>query len=143
GVSMGTNGVSVYEHGSGYMPALAVYSGPVGTDFRVVSVNYSNRQPFLYFQGNLASAGLPSTRAVVTAPTDIGTGAYGSFLGDVAEILVFNRALTDLEVRSTHEFLANRSGLPIRHALHTSFSLDKDGETLRLTRPDGIIADEI
>jgi len=143
GVSIGTNGVSVYEHGSSYMPALAVYSGPVGTDFHVISVNYSNRQPFLYFQGNLARAGLTSSRTIVTAPTQIGSGAYGAFLGDVAEILIFNRALTDGEVRSTQEFLARQYGLPVRHVPHTNFSLDRDGETVQLTRPDGTVADQV
>ena len=47
GVSMGTNGVTVYEHGSGYMPALAVGSAWL-PGFTVVSVNYSNRQPSLF-----------------------------------------------------------------------------------------------
>src|SRR5207247_10233484 len=31
GLSVGTNGISVYEHGANYMPALAVYEGPIGT----------------------------------------------------------------------------------------------------------------
>src|SRR5206468_3361469 len=56
GLSVGTNGVSVYEHGANYMPALAVYEGPVGTGFTIISVNYSNKQPFLYWQSNPAGA---------------------------------------------------------------------------------------
>src|SRR5262245_13829826 len=60
GVSAGTNGVSVYEHGASYMPALAVYSGMLGAGASVISVNYSNKQPFLYLQGNLARAGVAS-----------------------------------------------------------------------------------
>src|SRR5205807_9751743 len=44
GLSVGTNGVSVYEHGSSYMPALAVYAGPIGNGATVISVNYSNKQ---------------------------------------------------------------------------------------------------
>src|SRR5206468_81890 len=70
GVSAGTNGVSVYEHGANYMPALAVYSGPLGAGAAVISVNYSNKQPVLYVQGNLARAGVASSRARVTAPTN-------------------------------------------------------------------------
>src|SRR6185436_11166996 len=61
GLSAGTNGVSVYEHGANYMPALAVYEGAVGTV--LISINYSNKQPFLYLQGNLARAGVSSPRA--------------------------------------------------------------------------------
>ena len=43
-------------------PVAAATSG-----FTIISVNYSNKQPFLYWQGNLACAGVPSPRAVVTA----------------------------------------------------------------------------
>src|SRR5437773_7253192 len=65
GVSVGTNGISVYEHGANYMPAFAVYNRPVGPGFAIISVNYSNKQPFLYVQGNLARVGLPSPRVTV------------------------------------------------------------------------------
>ena len=143
GVSMGTNGVSVYEHGSSYMPALAVYGGTMDTTFRVVSVNYSNKQPFLYVQGNLASAGRRSSRLVVTAPTEIGSGAYGAFPGDVAEILLFNRALTEAEVLGAHQFLADKYLLPLQYILHASFALNQNGEHIRLTSRDGTVVDEI
>ncbi len=143
GVSMGTNGVGVYEHGSGYMPALAVFGGPIGTGFQVLSVNYSNRQPFLYVQGHLASAGLVSARTRVNAPTDVGAGAYGAFAGEVAEVLIHARTLTDLEVHQVHQFLAHKYGLAVRRTPHANFSLDRDGEPLRLTGPDGTPSDEL
>ena len=83
GLSVGTNGISVYEHGSGYMPALAVYDGPFA-GFGIISVNYSNKHPSLFLQGNQVSAGVVSPRTAVTAPTEIGAGAYGQFAGEVA-----------------------------------------------------------
>ena len=142
GLSAGTNGVSVYEHGADYMPALAVYDGPVGTRAIIISVNYSNKQPFLYLQGNLARAGVPSPRATVTAPTQIGSGAYGAFDGDAAEILVYDRALSESERRSVEENLAAKYALHLPSPLHTNFKLGADGEAVLLTRPDGLRADE-
>src|SRR5436190_6368690 len=142
GLSVGTNGVSVYEHGANYMPALAVYEGPVGVGFTIISVNYSNKQPFLYWQGNLASAGVASPRAIVTAPVEIGSGAYGAFSGDVAETLVYDRVLSETERRSLEEGLARKYALHLPAPLHTNFKLDADGEPLLLTRPDSVRADE-
>src|SRR2546421_2966475 len=142
GLSIGTNGISVYEHGANYMPALAVFEGPVGAGFTIISVNYSNKQPFLYWQGNLASAGVASPRAIVTAPVEIGSGAYGAFFGDVAEILFYNRALSETERRSLEEGLARKYTLRLPTPLHTNFKLDADGEPLLLTRTDGVRADE-
>src|SRR5206468_12700561 len=50
---------------------------------------------------------------------------------------------SDAEVRGTQEFLARQYGLPVRHFPHTNFSLDRDGETVQLTRPDGTVADQV
>ena len=140
GLSLGTNGASVYEHGSGYMPALAVV-GAMNPGFVIVSVNYSNRQPFLAVQGGLTSVGAVSSRAIVTAPREIGAGAYGAFSGDVAEILVFDHTLSELELRGVEEHLRVKYGLAFPQIFHTNFTLDKDGEAVFLTRPDGQPAD--
>src|SRR5439155_26910080 len=69
-------------------------------------------------------------------------GAYGAFDGDVAEILIYDRALTESERRSVEEHLAARYALRLPSPLHTNFKLDADGEPVLLTRPDGVRADE-
>jgi hypothetical protein len=140
GLSVGTNGASVYEHGSGYMPALAVGTG-VGAGVSVVAMNYSNRQPTLWIRGNLAAVGFTSSRTNVTSPTEIGAGSYGAFSGDLAEILFFDRALTDPEVAGLQEYFAAKYGIEFPRYYHTNFKLDRDGEPLTLTRPDGVVAD--
>ncbi|MCK4429251.1 MAG: hypothetical protein KAU95_02655, partial [Candidatus Aenigmarchaeota archaeon] len=48
GLSVGTNGISVYEHGSNYMPALAVYDSTIGSDWNHIIVVYDNKQPTIY-----------------------------------------------------------------------------------------------
>jgi hypothetical protein len=140
GLSLGTNGATVYEHGSGYMPALAVVAAPI-LNLAVVSFNYSNRQPTLAVQSTLGAVGAASTRNVVNAPVEIGTGAYGSFAGEVAEILVFDRTLTELELKGIEEFLRQKYQLTFPQIRHTNFTLDKNGEKIFLTRPNGLLAD--
>src|SRR3990172_701354 len=48
GLSVGTNGISVYEHGSNYMPATAVYAAEIGDDWNHIMVVYSSKQPTIY-----------------------------------------------------------------------------------------------
>jgi hypothetical protein len=88
GVSMGTNGISVYEHGASYMPALAVYSGAVGTDWVHVVVRYISKQPIIYLDGDLVHTGLTSPKATVHAPYRLGSGSYGAFEGFIDEVRI-------------------------------------------------------
>lgn len=143
GLSVGTNGVSVYEHGSGYMPPLAVFQGVLGSGTAIVTVNYLERRPALGVQGIIVSEGLPSARAEVTAPVEIGAGAYGAFGGDLIEVLLFDRALTEIEVRGVERHLAARHAVALLQPRHTNFQLSAEGERLTLTRPDGTTADRI
>ncbi len=143
GVSVGTNGVAVYEHGSNYMPALAAHHGSVGNGWVVVAVNYDARQPTLDVQGLIARVGTLSARPQVTAPTEIGSGAYGAFGGDLAEVMVFDRPLEATLRQGIAEHLANRYGYRLPEPRHTNFQLDAGGETLLLTHPDGRIADRV
>jgi hypothetical protein len=141
GISAGTNGVTVYEHGSGYMPALAAYAGPLADSSFVLSVVYANRQPALAVRGHAPTPGEPSARATVTAPVEIGAGAYGSWPGDLHEVLVYARALDEAERRGIEVALASRHRLRLEAEYHTNFRLAAEGEHLRLTRPDGSTAD--
>jgi hypothetical protein len=143
GLSVGTNGVAVYEHGSGYMPALAVASTPLGTGSVVVAVNYSERAISLDVQGLEARGGIISPRFQVAAPFEIGSGAYGAFGGDLAEVLMYDRALSPDERRGIARYLASRHGAPTPRPPHTNFQLNADGEELQLTRPDGTTADYV
>lgn len=136
GISMGTNGVAVIEHGSGYMPALASFAGSLGDAFHVVAVRYTNKQPNLFIDGLLAREGLLSPRAQVNSPTEIGAGAYGAFAGEIAEILLFNRPLEAAELEGIEQTLSARFAIPFARPLHTNFQLDSSGEEVVLTSPD-------
>lgn len=98
GISVGTNGISVYELGYYYMPAVAVYSGNLGTGWNHIAVTYTNKQPRIYLNGVLVHTGLTSTRTNVYSPTRIGGGTYGSFCGKMDNITVWNQACTDQQI---------------------------------------------
>ncbi|MBU0486215.1 MAG: choice-of-anchor D domain-containing protein [Proteobacteria bacterium] len=100
GISMGTNGISVYEHGSSYMPALAVYDATASplSGWNHVVITYTNKQPRIYLNGTLVRTGLTSLKTNVYAPTQLGGGAYGFFTGTVDEVVIYNTALSEAEV---------------------------------------------
>lgn len=74
----------------------------------------------------------------------IPTGSPRPFDGAIAEVAVFNRALTLDECAQMNDYLSQKY-LPgvSRVGLHTSYSLSASGETLVLTRPDGTTEDEV
>ncbi|MFQ5559246.1 MAG: DUF2341 domain-containing protein, partial [Nitrospinota bacterium] len=94
GLSIGTNGISVYEHTGHYLPSLAVYAGPVGTSLNHVAVVYTNRQPSIFLNGNLVKTGLQSLKASVLAPITIGGDGYGFFDGIIDEARISQVART-------------------------------------------------
>jgi hypothetical protein len=100
GVSVGKNGVSVYEHGSDYMPPLAVYNASIGTGWVHVAVVYNSRTPSIYINGVWKMTGLTSPKTTVYAPTTVGGGTYGAFQGEIDHVRIFSRALTATEIKS-------------------------------------------
>ena len=94
GLSVGINGISVYEHGSGYMPPMAVYEGHLGTGWNHIAVYYYEKQPFIFLNGSLVHAGLADSdhdhpRERVLPPYEIGSGQYGAFKGLIDETRVW------------------------------------------------------
>jgi hypothetical protein len=98
GVSVGTNGISVYEHGSSYMPAIAVYSGTIPDGWNHLAVVYNNKTPSIYLNGMLVHTGLTSTKTTVYAPYEIGGGSYGYHSGMVDDVRISNRVRSSEEI---------------------------------------------
>lgn len=97
GVSVGTNGISVYEHAADYLPALLVDNCTL-SGWNHITVVYRNRQPTLYLNGLYEKAGCQSTKTVRPA-FDVGDSDYGWYDGQVSAIRVYDRALTDAEIQ--------------------------------------------
>jgi hypothetical protein len=96
GVSIGTNGVCVFEHAGGYLPSLLSWSGTI-TGWTRVTVTYVNKKPSLYINGIFVKTGLTSIKQFVHPSTkDIGGAneyphnGYGPFKGKIDRIYLLN-----------------------------------------------------
>jgi prepilin-type N-terminal cleavage/methylation domain-containing protein len=111
GISLGTNGVSVYEHANSYMPALAVYDGSTSkllTRPAVIAVDYNNKTPTIFINSNTSRVGLTSSKTTVAAPLDFCSGAYGAFDGYIGEVIIFNRHLLTDERKAVEKYLGKK-----------------------------------
>ena len=113
GVSVGTNGISVFEHGSGHLPSLLVHNMTI-SDWTHIVVVYDNKVPKLYVNGVFIKNGVTSTRTSVFPAHTLGDGSnsYGLFNGYVDEYGVWAEALTAAEILQIYERQAtNYSGV--------------------------------
>jgi hypothetical protein len=99
GVSVGTNGISVFELAGYYMPSLLVYQAPI-FGWTHVAVVYLNKQPTLYINGVLVHVGVTSPRSAVYPSAELGgdPSGYGYYAGLLDEVSIYNRALSSNEV---------------------------------------------
>ncbi len=143
GLSVGTNGISAIEHAGYYMPALAVYDGPV-SGFNSITLQYNAKQPRIYLNDALARTGLVSQRTGDVYPSSqIGgppiseldtwrqEGQYGDFQGDVAEMIWFNYTLPPTQRTIVENYLAAKYNLTTANDYYTShapaYHLDVQG----------------
>jgi hypothetical protein len=108
GISVGTNGVGVYEHGSGFIPCLLNWNGAI-SGWTHITVVVENKQPRLYVKGVLVHTGLTSTRANLIPSLGnggrlagqiggIGAGSYGFYEGDMSEFRLWSDIRTPAEI---------------------------------------------
>lgn len=111
GISIGTNGVSFYEHSSGYLNSLLsntlTFNSPVN-----ILYTFANKTPTLFVNGRYISSGLespkPNTYAWVYR---VGSGSYGNFVGNLYSIKTYNRVLSVAEIAQNYNATKGRFGL--------------------------------
>ena len=111
GISLGTNGVSVYEHASSYMPPIAVYNGSTSKLLErpaVITVDYNNKTPTIFINSTTSRTGLLSPKTTVAAPLDFCWGQYGAFAGYIGEVIIFDRHLLTDERKAVEKYLGKK-----------------------------------
>jgi phage baseplate assembly protein gpV len=127
GISVGNNGVSVFEHGDSYLPSLLVHNGRI-EGWTHVAVVYDNNRPRLYINGQFVREGLQSTRTVVPSFGLSNIISFGPYAGDVDEYRVWNRALSAAEIAANFQRVLRD---PAEPGLVALFGFDEDsGATL-------------
>jgi hypothetical protein len=98
GLSLGTNGLAVYEHGSGLLTPVSAYYTTLGTTWHYVVIVQSSGTAKIYLDGTLVHTGVTSGRTIVYAPNKLGVAQYGNFAGYVAEPAIYNTALSGTRI---------------------------------------------
>lgn len=105
GVSVGTNGVIVYEHSGHYLPALLVYPMSI-TEWTHIAVVYRNKTPYLYINGEFKKKGLTSPKENVYASGLLGgLEPYGNYVGYLRYIKIWDCDKSECEIKSNMEKL--------------------------------------
>ncbi|WP_230401034.1 glycosyl hydrolase family 18 protein, partial [Microcystis aeruginosa] len=114
GVSVGTNGISVFEHTAYYLPSLLVYDTSL-SDWNHVAIVYSNNTPSLYLNGQFIKTGLTSTGIVHPSVVSLGGGdtGYGTFQGSLDEVRIWDTARTQTQIQNNlySQLNGNEAGL--------------------------------
>ena len=106
GISVGTNGISVYECSDYYYQSTLVYPTTISTWTHVVVV-YTNNTPSLYLNGSLVHTGLQSSY-IVHPNLSFGGGAEalawgGWYNGLIDEVRIYKRPLTASEILALYQ----------------------------------------
>ncbi|HEY9690604.1 MAG TPA: Calx-beta domain-containing protein [Oculatellaceae cyanobacterium] len=115
GVSVGTNGISVFEHSAGYIPSPLVYKGSL-LGWNHIAVIYQNKTPSLYLNGQFIKTGIQSNYIVHPSfqlGEFSGDANYGAYQGSLDEVRIWNKAITQAEIQANlnKELIGNESGL--------------------------------
>lgn len=99
GISIGTNGITLYEHTSDHLPALLTHPELI-TDWTHITVVYENKTPYLYVNGIFKKRGYKSQKERVHASGLFGGyNPYGFYEGSIREISLWNYAKSAEEIQ--------------------------------------------
>jgi autotransporter-associated beta strand protein len=103
GLSIGRNGISVFEYGTNYIPSPLVYSNDL-SGWSHVALVYNNRRPRLYVNGTLARTGLLSPAPFIHASANLGGSIHGvgnsNYRGQLDEVRIWNVALSQTQIQT-------------------------------------------
>lgn len=111
GISVGTNGINVIEHGNFFFPApLVHYTTISSTVFTNITLVYISKQPNLYINGVFIKTGLITaspTTFMSTGSQGIGS-LYGFYQGSISNIKWYNKSLSATEILQNYNAIKSR-----------------------------------
>jgi hypothetical protein len=129
GLSIGTNGISVFEHAVNHLPSLLVYSANL-SGWTHVALVYVNKQPRLYVNGTLARTGWTSVKAAVHPSASLGGSVHapglGPFQGQLDEVRIWDGPLDPQQIYES----MNRSLTGVQAGLVVYYRCDEGAGTL-------------
>ena len=102
GLSVGRNGLCVFEQAEGYFAPPLVYAVPL-TTWTHIAVVYQENKPSLYLNGKFVREGLKSNFTVHSGVGVQHRRGIGPFRGVLGELQNFDRALTATEIQQLME----------------------------------------
>lgn len=121
GVSVGANGVSVFEHAGFHMPSLLVFDAQL-VGWTHIAVVCSNRQPSLYLNGLLVRTGLTSINRPCPSVSLGGRRSDPSnqshYAGLLDELAIYDRVLSSAEILAIYNAgSAGKCPMPIEPSI--------------------------
>ena len=100
GLSIGTNGICVVQHGSGCLSCLAAYTSTI-TGWNHVAMRSSSKVASIILNGTTVRTGLTSPVTSYYSPSGyvFQLATYGTYSGYADEIRIWNYARTDAEIK--------------------------------------------
>ncbi len=110
GLAIGTDGICAGTHATNLVDCLARIDTPISSSvFTHIAVVVENKTPRIYVNGVLAQTGVPSGKSFVFASWQmLGFTSLGGFGGELDEVTVYGRALSDAEIAA--QFAAGSAG---------------------------------
>ncbi|MDZ5606280.1 glycosyltransferase [Bacillus pseudomycoides] len=100
GISVGTNGITVYEHSCDGIFALLTYERTID-DWTHIAIVYENKIPNLYVDGNFIKKGLKSFKNHIFASGNIGGYELnGYFEGKLNHLRIWDYSKNEKEIKS-------------------------------------------
>lgn len=99
GVAVGTNGLMCVEHTSDYAPPILSTAVDLSGKWSWITINVVNKRATLWVNGEKIKDGLTSSRIPYLC-TSFGGGDWGSYNGGLMEVSLWDRSLTDNEIKT-------------------------------------------
>lgn len=103
GLSIGSNGISVFEHRVNHLPSVLVYTNAI-SGWTHVALVYLFGTPQLYVNGTLVRTGLTSTNAYIHPSASLGGSVqgmgYGNYQGQLDEVRIWDVPLSESQIQA-------------------------------------------